>query len=244
MPFPNSDRVIYDKNPLNEVICHVRFPSILRIDAEIPASFQERIRAHYPGYSDTRAELELLPPQIASLNLPFRPLPSYNFTSADGLWTIGLTREALGLTCRRYQRWEEFKEHFKIPLDALLAEYKPSYFSRIGLRYQDIIQRSKLGLEKVDWSQLLRDHITGLLGSTVKDSVTEIVTQAVMQIEPNPAHVRISHGLINIVGTIEKCYAIDSDFYTEGRTETGDVIGILDIFNQEAGRLFRWCITD
>lgn len=49
--FSDSERVHYAKAQLAEVVCQLRFPSILRIAAEEPADFQERIRATYPRYS-------------------------------------------------------------------------------------------------------------------------------------------------------------------------------------------------
>ena len=52
MPFPEVKRVIYKKNPLDRVICQLRFAPILKIDAEIPADFQEMIRADFPNYSE------------------------------------------------------------------------------------------------------------------------------------------------------------------------------------------------
>jgi uncharacterized protein (TIGR04255 family) len=48
MKFPASQRVKHIRNPLMEVICQVRFPKILRIDAEVPVNFQEEIRSEYP----------------------------------------------------------------------------------------------------------------------------------------------------------------------------------------------------
>ena len=49
MPFPDATRVIFDANPLDEVICQVKFPPILRIETD-PAAFQDQIRAEYPNY--------------------------------------------------------------------------------------------------------------------------------------------------------------------------------------------------
>ena len=34
------DRVLYDKNPLESVICQVKFPTILRVDSELPSAFK------------------------------------------------------------------------------------------------------------------------------------------------------------------------------------------------------------
>ena len=42
--FSNEERMIYAKRQLVEVICQLRFPEILSIDASEPAAFQDRIR--------------------------------------------------------------------------------------------------------------------------------------------------------------------------------------------------------
>ena len=51
----DQQRCIYDMNPLAEVICQLRFPEILSIQANIPANFQEAIRHIFPKYA-ARAE--------------------------------------------------------------------------------------------------------------------------------------------------------------------------------------------
>ena len=49
--FSTDDRMILRKNQVAEVICQLRFPEILMIEAKIPADFQEAIREEYPQYS-------------------------------------------------------------------------------------------------------------------------------------------------------------------------------------------------
>ena len=51
-PFPDAPRVMYERNPLVEVICQVRFPPVLRIEAQLPDAFQDRIRDVFPIYND------------------------------------------------------------------------------------------------------------------------------------------------------------------------------------------------
>ena len=53
MLFPPTQRVIYHENPLVEVVCQFRFPTILKIDAEIPVAFQEAVRSTFPDYTPT-----------------------------------------------------------------------------------------------------------------------------------------------------------------------------------------------
>ena len=43
--FSASERVLYGKRQLIEVICQLRFPTILSISAKEPAEFQEASRA-------------------------------------------------------------------------------------------------------------------------------------------------------------------------------------------------------
>ncbi len=45
--FSASERVLYGKRQLIEVICQLRFPTILSISAKEPAEFQEAIRAEF-----------------------------------------------------------------------------------------------------------------------------------------------------------------------------------------------------
>ncbi len=67
MLFPDFPRVVYRKPALEEVICQLQFPDILRISAEEPAEFQEGIRTQYPNYKLQSPKLEKgsLPPEIA-----------------------------------------------------------------------------------------------------------------------------------------------------------------------------------
>lgn len=86
-------RVIYRKRPSAEVLCQLRFPTILRIDTEPPAAFQEIIRRDYPNFQE-RPKSGLpsgIPPQISRLlgaEQPFWSPKLYEFSSSDKLWSV------------------------------------------------------------------------------------------------------------------------------------------------------------
>jgi len=111
MPFPESPRVIYRKNPLDRVICQLRFPPILKIDTETPAQFQECIRGNFPEFR-LKEEATLLTPAGISQELNaemFRQImPSetknYEFSSEDSIWKVNLTRTFLSLSTTKYIR--------------------------------------------------------------------------------------------------------------------------------------------
>ncbi len=252
MPIPASERVIYAINPLVEVICQVRYPTVFRIESEPPVAFQESLRDLFP-IAQQKQIATLVPPELLSL-LPepaSRSLPlmtAYDFTSRDGNWTVSLTRDFLALTARKYIRWEQFRELFNQAAEALQRAYAVRFYVRVGLRYQDVICRSQLGMEDVAWRDLLRPSIAGELGEPdIAEEVIERLTVTRLRLPQQEAFVRLQHGLVTYRQTSESagevCYLIDADFFTERQVEVQDVDGVLDYLNQQAGNLFRWCIS-
>ena len=246
MPIPESQRVVYEKNPLDEVICQLRFPAILKIESQAPAGFQEAIRKEYPVFEEPQGlpverGVQPIPPEVLRA-MGLKVTPVYKFKSADDRWSVALARDFVALTDGDYETWETFKAHLEAPLAALQSEYQPAFFTRIGLRYRDVIRRSELGLTDVPWGDLLAQHIAGELGSLVEKDVEAMQRQVEIRLETG--RVRAVHGLARDEGTNESVYVIDADFFVEGRTEAKDVQATLKLFNRNAGRLFRWCIRD
>jgi uncharacterized protein (TIGR04255 family) len=245
MPIPDSERVIYDKNPLESVICQVRFPPILKIEAEAPAAFQESIRKVFPLYSLVQpfAPGIELPAEIAKIvGTAFTGSRTHEFGVVDGDWKLTLSKESVALACSRYPQWEQFRPRFKEPLDALIREYAPAFFTRVGLRYRNVIRRSQLGLERVPWSELLLDEIAAEQKSQLADLVQESNHQILVKL-PQNGTVRILHG-IGRDDNGESCYLIDNDFFYDQKSEVGDALTLLDYFHGISGKLFRWCIKE
>jgi uncharacterized protein (TIGR04255 family) len=245
MPFPEKERVIYQINPIEEATCQLRFPPILKIDTELPSEFQDRIRGKYPFYK-TQAAVNLPGALSSQWMLPIGPNQNiHEFASKDGNWSLSLTREYLSLTCRRYERWEEFKEHLSEPLSVLDKLYTPAVFVRIGLQYRNVIHRSKLGLTNVGWDRLLQPWIAGAFTRPeVASNIDISVSQWSIRLSNGQSRVQVLHGLSSHVLTQELCYSIDADFYDQQQTEPRHAIERLDFLNNQARLFFRWCITE
>jgi len=255
MPFPDTKRIIYKKNPLAEVICQFRFPTILSIDTELPAKFQTAIRKKYPLFKEN-AEILLRFPNVSSaaetpladkIELPPATLnrKNYEFLSADEKWKINLTREFLALSTTDYPRWEEFRAQLEQAFKPFVEIYSPVYFSRLGLRYKDIINRSELGIKDTPWSELLKPYILGMLNDAIvgpsisaSNNVTEI------KLSDKLSKVRITTGLVEESQTKEQAFMIDSDFFTDEKTDIDKALEKLDFFNQRGSRLIQWTITE
>lgn len=240
---PESPRVIYASNPLADVICQVRFPRILRIDNELPADFQDAIRGQFPHFAEATFEVQGLPAGLAA-SLPSQA-KSRTFESEDQAWKVTLTSEFIALSTSRYECWEKFAETLAGPLQALFDIYQPTCASRVGLRYVDIIQRSRLGLEQVAWSRLLRPWVFGeFLNLADEADVLGAARDLLLQLDGG-AHLRLRHGLARNGPDGEVVYRIDTDLFIEDdpsyRT-SADVLEALQQFNGLSGRLFRYMI--
>lgn len=251
MPIPDSPRVVYENNPLQKVICQLRFPTILSIAAEQPAAFQEQIRDAYPIYE--RESSLVVPEQLRDVlrNVKLANASDavrHAFRTADGQRALFLAQDFLALEEERYSRWEAFSSELARALAALQSHYKPSFFSRVGLRYQDVVDRSTLpDVAGEPWTALIRAELLGLVGSAeLGAEVTGFDSTSVLKLTEVPgAFARVSSSFVarkdhaGEVGLL-----VDTDFFVENQTPTSDAHSILSEFNRIAGRLFRWAILD
>lgn len=237
-------RVVYGTNPLVEVICQLKFPTLLQIDATPPASFQSRIMQQY-------AKLEIRDAVHVMLSgepdaAPLLRSKSYHFISDDGNWTITLASDFLALTAQEYVRWEDFRSRLIFACEAFLSEYQIAYFTRIGLRYRDIIDPTYLGLEQVPWSELIRLPVLGMVGADDLHGGNVKVASSAIEMTVDNVDIVINTGLLENNETRSKAFLIDTDFFLEGKLEHGvkDAVAYANDLHGLSGPVFRWCITE
>ena len=253
MPFPQSTRVIYKNNPLENVICQIRFPAILKIDSEIPAEFQEKIRNQYPNFRE-KTEILLGQREIVGAGVALEmidefmkgpAIKNYEFASENEIWRINLTRTFVALSTKKYTKWEDFRERLNKILEYFIRIYCPNNFTRIGIRYIDIISRNKLKINGEKWSDLIQPYIIGILGDeNIGEYVEEYEGKYEIKLDDNKSMVRILLRLIEKGDENEKNFMIDSDLFNDKKTETGDFTEKLEYLHQRSSRLIRWCIKD
>jgi uncharacterized protein (TIGR04255 family) len=254
MPLPDAERVIYQRNPLVEVVSQLRFPQILKIIHQDPVDFQDAIRAEYPILEISRGLLVIDSTGGQAQGASYRDTAdaqkvdtTYFFKSDDLQWQVSLSGSFIALSTKNYKQFEDFRHRFKAVLDVFERIYKPSFYSRIGLRYQDLIVRSSLGLEGVTWSDLIQAHIAPELQiSDLADMVIASTKTLVMQL--GTGQVAFRHGLVEAKdeeNRTEPAYLLDADFFSEERVGVGNYVWErLNEYNQSARKLFRWSITD
>lgn len=248
----NEPRRRFQRNQLIEVICQLRFPEILSIEARDPADFQEAIRHAFPQY---RATKETPPPRMVGTpgNMQLqkgKESTNYQFVSADGVWRVNLTSTFISLACNRYTTWEDFAKMLDLPLVSFIQVYKPAYFERIGLRFINAFSRKALDLDGVPFRELFQPCYLGILA---EDNVQETATtRCSIDFEVKLrggaiAKVHAGPGLIqrgNQPKNNEVHFILDNDLFMGGNIPANLTPGALQTLHQQADSMFLGAITE
>jgi uncharacterized protein (TIGR04255 family) len=248
--FPESQRLHFGKAPITQVIAQVIFPTVLRIGRS-PAEFQDRIRGTFPLYSPgvrligAPDDGQQLPPQLLQMLQNNAGVTAHNFSTAKRDATITLTAESLSLTATSYTKWEDFLSLFREPLGALVLQYAPSFFTRLGLRYVNAIDKEKLGLESNHpWSSLIRREVLGVQAvSEIEASLDFSANQVRLNLPNDEGTLTFQHGVSFLMPKRVRVYMLDFDFAKNGQIEVANAEPTLINYHQLAGRAFRWCIS-
>ncbi len=204
-------RVRYLRSTLREVIYQVRFPKILKLTEGVPAAFQETIMGEYPNYNvqknETLVEVNGQAQQKVSEN-------NHSFISHSGKTKINLTSTFIAISTLEYDRWEKLREEINSVLNKFYTCYSIPGIQRIGLRYRNIITRSKLGLNNIRWTDLLDEKILGPL-----ENNEELTTryEAVYEIKNGENCFTSRHfKLVKEQPGNELSFLLDCDYYHAG----------------------------
>lgn len=239
------NRVIFAKNPLIEVIAQIRFPTILKIETKSPAQFQELIADDYPILEIAHGVDIGFPSKPGDPQRPFRPHRSYLFRSPDEReWQVALAPDFIALSTPDYRKWEDFEERLSRVIEALLQSYSVRRFSRIGLRYQNVIDRQELALADTKWSDLIKPAALGWL--TASDELAAKVTSftSTTLFANGEDQVRLQSGLVQDTNTRELAFLLDFDYFIDKNIESnlGRVQEHAARLYSYSGPFFSWCI--
>ena len=246
MLYSDTRRVHYQKPQLMEVICQLRFPTILTIGANPPVDFQEAIRDLFPQYVPRQEELALQAGGGKKI------ITNYNFLSADNRWKLNLTENFIALSTVAYPGWENFGQQLDRPLAQFIELYHPAYFERIGLRYMNIFSRKALALEGTPWRDLIEAPYLGPMGEEDVDEkrVHKCALDLEMSLDSTcSARIHAGPGMVrkNIPNTQqdpELKYILDLDLSAKGQLDPRMAAATLEMLHGHSTPIFQGAITD
>jgi uncharacterized protein (TIGR04255 family) len=263
MRIETSERVVYEHNPLAEVVCQVQFAKLDDLsEAEKPVLKGELARTGYPAFGEEVSfgfsQQIVVNGAAAPIATPiaFPQVRVSHFTSEDGVWRVSISNEFLALTCLRYSGWDKFFPRMLEAARAFVAARPKAQPTRLGLRYKDVIERESVGLTGTPWHELIKPF---LLGPLAPDALAEGQSPSEAEVGNflSQALLRLGHSMLLLQSSIltstdgqRRAFMIDADFYNEGHLEPEllekpeFLSARLDALHASAGALFRRGITE
>ncbi|MCL2134662.1 MAG: TIGR04255 family protein [Candidatus Bathyarchaeota archaeon] len=259
-PFPQVQRVKYKHNPIHRLTCEYRFPTILKINEKEIADFQETIRTQYPVYKQSighQNQLKMIVSESQEDELVSPIFSRYKtinhmFFSEDNNYGVNLNSTSLSVSTQKYQNWEDFSPRINTTLETFKKFYKPAFYERIGLKYVDIIHKSKLNIDKnTEWKELIQPQVLGFLNNPeLTQYIKSYTTNTEIKIG-NGAMAQIQAYLATATETKENkpasepeiVFIIVSDLFAL-RTEITEASNCVDYLHSTAYDLFRFLITE
>jgi uncharacterized protein (TIGR04255 family) len=252
-PFgPSVDEVPLTRAPLVNVIAQVRFPAVMKIEADrgFVATFQEAIRKDYPIL---RPERQLgvtigpggVQPQDAGTVWRFE-------TKDPDAWQVTLATTFVSLSAKRYTRRSDLLARLTVVLHALEGWLHPTVCDRIGVRYVDRVAGDTL----VRLADLVRPEILGVAGDGTSLGTVDVIhalSDTLFRLD-DASELRGRWGRLPAGATYdpgieparEASWVLDLDHYTS-QPEDFDLASIggkVSDFCDRIYTFFRWAVTD
>jgi uncharacterized protein (TIGR04255 family) len=259
MKIARFERVLYAHNPLAEVVCQLRFGPVGLLDSNEPESFQAELSGSLYPTRTTEQPIGITfqfadSGQVAPMPPP--PPRLYHYSSQDDSWRITVCSQFVALTCKRYESWDEFLPRMQDIVAIVAKCYPEASPTRLGLRYKDVIERDPLELDGVPWSQLVQPFLLGPFapgalseeGHSDDNGIANLLLQSIIKLDD--CMLLLQSSLLWTPDRQRNAFLIDADFFTEHDDcermleETDTFRNTLDKLHNNAGALFRRCITE
>lgn len=240
-----NKRVKYKNCPLVEVIFQLRFPTILSINTKQPAEFQEKIRRDYPYYDEGIEEQNelLLNANGKAAQVKTNQNKNYSFISIDETYKVNLTSTFIAISTRKYTQWEEFSVKVEQVVKAFQEVYEVPFYTRIGLRYIDVIQRSVLNLTSEKWSDLIKPHVLGIV-TQFEDGMNSYMSQAEFKDAADGVWTKTHFELVNVNNNTEDSLLIDCDYFKPETTKTDMMMDVANMLHEHSSSFLMTAITE
>jgi uncharacterized protein (TIGR04255 family) len=249
MHFNKIERVEYENNILFEVIFQARFPEIMKISNEEPSVFQDMIRKE--GFPESPNQVSNVPVNLTEeIKRLITKEKEFEFLSENKDWKVSLSSKFIAVSCMgTYLNFIDFKEKIAKVLKIFCEVYSPSYFTRVGVRYQNIANSTLFST-----TTNVREFIPVYVAPELKESIASDIKsfEKSMLLEDNNIKANVRHSLTQATGKLhnkqfndEDSYIIDIDCYTDEKVRgEADVIKLCEDFKAIEWNIFQWSITN
>lgn len=234
---PIQEHQTFARNPLDTVVCQLRFHPILKVPARVP-DFQDAIRGRFPQFQEVEAQKVDVQIQTATPALQVRRERTYLFRTLDSKTVVSLASESLSVTEHNHVSRAILLDDVAQACDALNSVYEPVAATRLGLRYINQVERGQVAADlhrEVRWSDLVREEFLRF-PLTTTDNDTLFYSEATSARDPGAMTLR--YGLLS-EGSKPPRFRLDVDRFTDNPGDMPSVRQHLDNFATDIFSVFR-----
>lgn len=251
---PPVPRFTLEHHEIAQVICHVRFSSVLRLQRpDEVARFQDEVRARYPDFVSEQALALLITPQ--GVTQQDTGAKNYRFIDRQSGVMLVLGTDFVAIETRDYAEIDDVAGRIREAVAIVSRLYEPATRLRLGLRFTN-----EFRFDSADLATQVRDAFNPLLlGPTGTHELAAAIeqTQSVVRFRlADGAALQMIHGLNPQGGTTvppipgaapspgkqNPFYLLDFDAFSEQPVSlNSDAVAeqVLD-FNDQIRTLFSW----
>ena len=156
---------------------------------------------------------------------------------------MNLTSTFIAISTRKYTQWEEFSEKVRQVVKAFQETYEVPFYTRVGLRYIDVIQRSVLGLSNEKWSDLVKPHVLGVV-TQFEDGMNSYVSQAEFKDPTDDICTKTHFELVNVNNSNENSLLIDCDYFKTEMVNIESMMDVATVLHNHSSNFLMTAITD
>ncbi|MEC4749568.1 TIGR04255 family protein [Methylomicrobium sp. Wu6] len=223
----------YKRNFLHQAVCELRFPTLMELgEPRPPAAFVKALRKEYP-HLELANEVSLRIGGNSSNNTH-----THIFRSAKLTWTVSLKQSALSVETTAYSDYAHMRERVLGIVEAASKIIDSDFFTRIGLRYINIIDSDTNPV--LGW---VNPELVGPLLSGCFKGIHEYAGK--LQLMTDDGGCLLQHGIVlkqkQAAGETIPQYLLDIDVFRNEiqLSNTGEA---LDAMHAQVFDVFDWAI--
>lgn len=225
---PKVERRHFARNFISQAVCELRFPTLFELESDRPpADFVRAVRKEFPTYQPV-TDVKFSKDEIGQNR-------AHAFKSRKERWTVNLKAASFSLETSHYDSFEEFESRLGLVLSAATRVIDTEFFTRIGLRYINVIP---CGVREVgDWinQALVAPLASGFFGDP------DEYRQRVVGATEGGGGFLFNHGLGMDAKTGRPQYFLDYDFFVEDVPVDQALATVRKLHDAEHD-LFRWSL--
>lgn len=255
---PAAPAFYLENDALSQVLCQIRFPTILRIRQEDAViGFQDAVRAQYPRYTRQEGATIVMTPEGVQQQ-PDMSVRHF-FGSLDDGHSVILSTDFVAIDARKYEGIQDFSRRISDVVGVVREHFTPGEIERVGLRFINEFRFSggELGAQM---ARAIEPHLLGAAGTSELLHTTR-ATQQVVDLVGSDSQMLVRHGLQPFGGSmveptpfqkgdhlpsVDPCYVLDVDAFTDAAIpfDPEGVDATLRAFNDDIRSFFAWGVRE